>query len=649
MNRKRVFRRTGTGRRILSFLFAFVWLFSASDISSYAENIIYSEPVTAPIRAIGTPQPDEAEVEPLGLPETDENPAEADILPEKETGENETELTEEESSTEETGEAPETEEGDYVNQNPDKPDNTGDPAGEPEQNQPEEDAGSSETEADSEANPPEGEPEELPDTDTAEDEPEAEPEDEPETERTWYAGSLTAETEGCSVRIDYPAEAHIEEGASLSLEPAKGAELYTALKSAARVIRNEENETWKQQVTEDGNRFYVLKMTDPEGNEILPEAGMNLICEQSESPEGVTYFLAGDNARILEAQDGTLLISDYRMEPFGYATVERIQTGIVTQEFQAPDYLVTAAYGPEAGFPSDTEMKVREIRPDTPEYAIYSGMTEETLGEEWSEITLERYFDITFVSGGKEVEPQADVDVQILFKDVIELTEEHDVQAVHIENNEAKVIESETDSNEDAARQNGAVIDTVSFTSDSFSVFGVVQRTKITQKMLAADGNTYEINVTYGPDAGIPENAELLVEEIIPGSDLWEVYRKQTAAALGADDVRLPGLYDISILVDGQKIEPLTSVNVSVRLVNAESGEELHVVHFTEELPEKLVVSGDKQTEVQSLATEERIASEKITDAVVEGEHDPVPTRSYRGVLQNRFGRELPDYPGLRS
>ena len=67
MNRKRVFRRTGTKRRILSFLFAFVWLFSASDISSYAENIIYSEPVTAPIRAIGTPQPDEAEVEPLGL------------------------------------------------------------------------------------------------------------------------------------------------------------------------------------------------------------------------------------------------------------------------------------------------------------------------------------------------------------------------------------------------------------------------------------------------------------------------------------------------------------------------------------------------------------------------------------------------------
>ena len=605
MNRKRVFRRTGTGRRILSFLFAFVWLFSASDISSYAENIIYSEPVTAPIRAIGTPQPDEAEVEPLGLPETDENPAEADILPEKETGENETELTEEESSTEETGEAPETEEGDYVNQNPDKPDNTGDPAGKPEQNQPEEDAGSSETEADSEANPPEGEPEELPDTDTAEDEPEAEPEDEPETERTWYAGSLTAETEGCSVRIDYPVEAHIDENASLSLEPAKGAELYTALKSAARVIRNEENETWKQQVTEDGNRFYVLKMTDPEGNEILPAAGMNLICEQSESPEGVTYFLAGDNARILEAQDGTLLISDYRMEPFGYATVERIQTGIVTQEFQAPDYLVTAAYGPEAGFPSDTEMKVREIRPDTPEYAIYSGMTEETLGEEWSEITLERYFDITFVSGGKEVEPQAEVDVQIVFKDVIELTEEHDVQAVHIENNEAKVIESETESNEDAAKQSQELIDTVSFTADSFSVYGVVRRTKITQKVLAADGNTYEISVTYGQDASIPADAELVVTELLPGDERYAEHLQQAVrAALEQSGVEIPaedeGVYiredqygrffDIEIRSGGLKIEPEGNVTVKIGLADApeERKDELLVVHFAGSEPDIL-------------------------------------------------------------
>ena len=95
MNRKRVFRRTGTGRRILSFLFAFVWLVYASGIDAFAENnIIYSEPVTAPVRAIKTPQPEEAEVEPLELPEANENPEEGGILPEGDTGENGTELNE---------------------------------------------------------------------------------------------------------------------------------------------------------------------------------------------------------------------------------------------------------------------------------------------------------------------------------------------------------------------------------------------------------------------------------------------------------------------------------------------------------------------------------------------------------------------------
>ena len=585
MNRKRVFRRTGTGRRILSFLFAFVWLFSASGISAYAEsNVIYSEPVTAPLHVIECLHTEEAEVEPFELPEADENPEESNTLPERDNGENETIETEEESEPKETEELPEDGTGDDETTVPGETDET------------------DETNEEQEANLTEEEAVEQPDAPDTDSETETEPIVETDPERIWYAGSMTAEAEGCTVRIDYPAEAHIDEEASLSMETAKGAELYTALKSAAKVIRNEENETWGQKVSEDGNLFYVLKLTDPEGNEILPAVGLNLTCEQLDSPEGVTYFLTGSDARILEKQDGVLSVGDYHMEPFGYATVDRIQNGTVTQEFQAADYLVTAAYGPEAGFPADTEMKVREIRPDTPEYALYSGMTEETLGEEWSEITLERYFDITFVSGGKEVEPQADVDVQIIFKDVIELTEEHDVQAVHIENNEAKVIESETDSNEDAAKRSGEVIDTVSFTSDSFSVFGVVQRTKISQKVLAADGNTYEISVTYGQDAAIPADAELIVTELLPGEERYdECLRKavlaaydengdEAAAQIDEDSLYISGnqyarFFDIEIQSEEQKIEPEGIVSVSITLADAPEDrlDDLLVIHFTED------------------------------------------------------------------
>ena len=243
-------------------------------------------------------------------------------------------------------------------------------------------------------------------------------------------------------------------------------------------------------------------------------------------------------------------------------------------------------------------------------------MTEETLGEEWSEITLERYFDITFVSGGKEVEPQADVDVQIIFKDVIELTEEHDVQAVHIENNEAKVIESETESNEEAARQSGEVIDTVSFTSDSFSVYGVVQRTKITQKVLAADGNTYEISVTYNQDAAIPADAELVVTELQPDDVRYaECLQKAVRAALEQSGIEIPAedqrvyitadqygrFFDIEIRSGGQKIEPEGSVSVKISLADApeERTNELLVVHFEETEPDILSAEIDTEEHIQ--------------------------------------------------
>ena len=604
--RKREFRQPTPWRRLLAFLCAFELLISVSGETAYAknDNIIYSAPVTAPIRNADTPQPEEAV----------ETPApEVTTVYTEENTENNPE-TEEPTETETTAENPD----DNHNEQEEMPlaeDTAGDqediPAGE-------------ETDIESEERTETGN--EGKETETAEAAGEEAVTEEnkeeipPAPEKNYTSGNLQAETEGCSVQINYTEAACIPDETTLTVTQARGADLYAALKSAAKVIRNDEDEIWKRQIADEGNAFYLLSLTDAEGNEVYPGAQVELILEQKNRPDGTTCFLTGENARILDEEEGKISVTDYSMEPVGYATIQLIQTGIVTKEYSGADYIVTASYGPEANFPANTEMKVREIRPDTPEYALYSGLTEEALAEEWNEITLERYFDITFISGGKEVEPSGNVDVQIVFKDVIELTEEHDIQAVHFENKEAVVIESETDSIDEEAKRSEEVIDTVSFTSDSFSVFGVVQRTKITQKMLAADGNTYEINVTYGPDAGIPENAELLVEEIIPGSDLWEAYRKQTAAALGADDVRLPGLYDISILVDGQKIEPLTSVNVSVRLVNAESGEELHVVHFTEELPEKLVVSGDKQTEVQSLATEERIASEKITDAVVEGD-----------------------------
>lgn len=576
-------------RRFLALLSALMLLISSTGVTAFAEapdEDIYSDPVTAPI-----PKPAADETP---APKTSEKPAEEETekpLPEEETEKPAEEVTEK--PAEEETEKP-TEE---------------------------------ETEKPSEevTDEPSEEETEEPTEEVTEEPAEEEETPEPTPEIIYNPGTLTGEADGVTVRLDYTAEACIPDDATLVFSQASGVEYYSAMKTVSKLVRQEENtdSVWTRVLKEDGNIFYIVTLADSEGNEIQPAAAMTLTVENLTA--GEEYYITGDNARKLTVENGILTIPEYGLESFGYVSFVLQQTGNITLEHNGRDYQVIATYGPDAGFPAGTELKVREILPGTAEYRLYSGMTDEALNEEWAEITLERYFDITFVADGKELEPEGFVDVQIIFRDKIEQNEETEVQAVHIENNEANVIEAETDSNK-AAKHDEEAIDTVAFTSDSFSVFGVVQKKKITQKVLAADGNTYEINVTYTAEAAITEGSTLKVEEIPEGSDLWEAYRKQTAAALGADDVRLPGLYDITIIdPEGNPVEPGVPVNVSIKLANAETDEDLHVVHFTEDIPQELVEAAaeekkEEQTEVQSLTAEELIAHETITDKTVEGD-----------------------------
>ena len=573
--RKQEIRQAEWMRRLIAIFSAFVLLFSSTGtVFAQDSETIYSAPVTAPVR---TEAPEET-------------PAPAVTAETEEDGEPQ-------------GEIPETDDKDVIPGTEDDAE-TGD-------EEPAEDIPASETDGE--------ETDITPGEESADGNAENQDNNETDQEPLYFPGTLTAETEDGTIQIDYPAIAHIPENAVLTCTAMKGAELYGALKSAAKLIRNEENAVWQRQVADEGNRFWLPVITDADGNEIHPQTRVTVTFTVPETPRGAEWFLTGDDARILEEQDGTVTIADYTMDPFGYAMMERVQIGTVTQEYTASDYTVTASYGPEAGFPEDTEMKVREIKPGTPEYALYSGMTEEALGEDWTEITLERYFDITFVSGGEELEPQADVDVQIIFRDVIELTEEHDVQAVHIENQEAVVIESETDSNEDDAKWNSEAIDTVSFTSDSFSVFGVVQRKKITQKVLAADGNTYEINVTFNQESGLPADAKLVVTELLPGDERYaeclqkavrkvfdeygneeETIEEENGEVYIAED-QYARFFDIEIRSEEQKIEPEGNVSVSINLTDApeERADELMVVHFAGEEPDILAAEIDTETSIQ--------------------------------------------------
>ena len=79
-----------------------------------------------------------------------------------------------------------------------------------------------------------------------------EPTPEPTPDRVYYPGTLTAETEGCAVQLDYTAEARIPEDATATVTEASGADYYAAMKSAAKAAHNMTDETWEYLTLEDG-------------------------------------------------------------------------------------------------------------------------------------------------------------------------------------------------------------------------------------------------------------------------------------------------------------------------------------------------------------------------------------------------------------
>ena len=142
--------------------------------------------------------------------------------------------------------------------------------------------------------------------------------------------------------------------------------------------------------------------------------------EETASEEEQPEEAASEEEQPEEAQPGEIAYTD------GFLAVE------------GPDYTVTAAYGPEARLPADTQLLVREIEPGTEEYARYCGQANDTFRENWRTVEYARFFDISFVSGGQPVQPAAPADVRIILNRVPSEGDES-LQTVHFDSDGIKI------------------------------------------------------------------------------------------------------------------------------------------------------------------------------------------------------------------
>ncbi|MGI5932375.1 MAG: vWA domain-containing protein, partial [Eubacterium sp.] len=293
-------------------------------------------------------------------------------------------------------------------------------------------------------------------------------------------------------------------------------------------------------------------------------------------------------------------------------TDEDLITAETTLTYQTDDYTVTVSFDKAAQLPKGVKLKVHEITKASAkkDYEAYQAGALKTLQNKDSRVSRlksARFYDISFEKDGKSVEPSADVSVSIRYRDAIQTYSEKNIQAVHFKDNGKKEVVSLR--TEGTSARASAKVKEVRFDADSFSVYGIVDTEKITSGVITADGISATVEVSYKTDAGIPEGAELNVNEIRKDTKEYQNYLKQSEAALkkesGTDKAASAStgdaaekkeessqedpkvsdakFFDISILSDGKEIEPKAPVTVKITYadqVAMKTGQKMKAVHF---------------------------------------------------------------------
>ncbi|MBR2810740.1 MAG: hypothetical protein IKD69_05095, partial [Solobacterium sp.] len=253
---------------------------------------------------------------------------------------------------------------------------------------------------------------------------------------------------------------------------------------------------------------------------------------------------------------------------------------------------VSLVYDRASGIDESCSLQLEEVQ----EQESYA----ERLDSLYGEYDSARFFMLHIQDAqGMEMEPLTDVSVFFEGKSdantkmhVIEMESLAEAEETDEDNVETVSLMSILPSVKEHALKNAQAL-TAEETADENQVhspvYGVVYTTLY--KTFEAEGENYIISVTYGPDAQIPVGSDLEVSEITVEAPSgygmsYEEYVASSESALGmtAGSAGYIRLFDISILHDGEKVQPEPTSKVEVRIALADTqSENLSVVHFADE------------------------------------------------------------------
>ena len=287
---------------------------------------------------------------------------------------------------------------------------------------------------------------------------------------------------------------------------------------------------------------------------------------------------------------------------------------------ESDSYTVTIKYDEKANIPDDAEIDIKEIPEASRQYKSYMSEAEKLLvgdadknGENASgskAINYAKMVDVNIVSASEgTVTPDADVDVDIAYKETEEIAEGTVMQALSFNGRNAEV-------EKDALVYGGEThVDGLQVTTDKMPAYAIVGTETITIEHIDHKGTKYEVTVTYGPEAKIPEGSTLRVTDIENDTKAYEDARnavladkKEKDEFVDIDDFNLAAL-DISIIdPNGQEIEPEAAVTVDIKIKDLPKVENLDEIKETLEIQHHVEVP-------------DGVVIEKVFDGSIEGSY----------------------------
>ena len=274
----------------------------------------------------------------------------------------------------------------------------------------------------------------------------------------------------------------------------------------------------------------------------------------------VIYFGESETVKMRGAEDQKVI--SFPADGFSvYAVVETILE--TTIQIDGQTYKVTAVYDDRAGIPSDAKLSVSEMEVLNEEYVRRLNETAEALGVSAGELGYLRMLDISIVGeDGTAYKPNDQVKITV---ELMDETETGDLRVVHF-GAETEEISASTEG------------DTVTFTTDSFSLFSFVDLSLIQNVVDAVFGSTYTEKIY--------ENDDIIVSGRMPRTAIVEV--KPATVEIEGENILVA--YDIKIYAGlitralGLAWQPTDgALSVQVKSDVLENGKILSVYHMADE------------------------------------------------------------------